>query len=132
MRLPPVCGRLMPVPMAETAQTAEEAIACVLMATADGAKPERGRTVMSWKQTGSSPATDAGAGILNGRSNNISFVATATNPCNCVIRIAGPRAIVPAGIVALRRVKLKEVTDVPATADALPRIDPESRQGLFG
>lgn len=120
MRLPLIAAILLPIlmPVAAAAQTAEEAIAYVFMGLADGARLERGRTLMTWKETGSSPATYEGVWILNGHPNSISFAVTATDLCNYVIRIAGPRTIVPGGSSLYARVELKKVTEISPMADA--------------
>jgi len=106
------------VPVAAAAQTAEEAIAYVFMGLADGARLERGKSLMTWKETNSSPATYEGVWTINGIVNNISFAVTATNACDYVVRIAGPPTIVPQGTSLYARVELKRVTDVAPLADA--------------
>ena len=105
-------------PVAAAAQTAEEAIAYVFMGLADGAKLERGKSLMTWKETSSSPATYEGVWTINGHVNNISFAVSATNDCDYVVRIAGPPTIVPHGTSLYARVELKKVTGVAPLADA--------------
>jgi hypothetical protein len=120
MRVVQLAAVLMPLilPVAAAAQTAEEAIAYVFMGLADGAKLERGKSLMTWRETGSSPATFDGVWTINGHANNISFAVTATNDCDYVVRIAGPPTIVPGGTSLYARVELKKITDVAPHADA--------------
>jgi len=110
------------LPVAAAAQTAEEAIAYVFLGLADGAKLERGMSSMTWKETGSSPATYDGVWTLKGRSNAISFAVTATNDCDYVVRIAGPPNIVPRGNSLYARIEMKKVTALAPHSDAV-RID---------
>jgi hypothetical protein len=124
MRLLRIAALLPPLllPVAAHAQTAEEAIAYVFLGLADGAKLERGTTSMTWKETGSSPATYDGVWTLKGRSNAISFAITATNDCDYIVRIAGPPNMVSHGGSLYARVELKKVTAIAPDSDA-ERID---------
>src|SRR5947209_14136711 len=102
-----VVGPLL-LPVAAAAQTPEEAIAYVFLGLADGAKLERGMSSMTWKETGSSPATYDGVWTRNGHANAISFVVTATNDCDYVVHIAGPPNIVHGGSALYARVEMKK------------------------
>src|SRR5258706_3262054 len=119
MRLLRFAAALLPffAPATVHAQTAEEAIAYVFMGLADGAKLERGKSTMTWKETGSSPATYEGVWTVNGHVNNISFAVTASNDCDYVVRIAGPPAIVPSGTSLYARVELKKVIGISPRSD---------------
>src|SRR5207253_4664657 len=120
MRVVQLAAVLIPlfVPVAAAAQTAEEAIAYVFLGLADGAKLERGKSQMAWKETGSSPATYDGVWTVNGHVNKISFAVTATSDCDYIVRIAGPPAIVPSGTSLYARVELKKVTTIAPHADS--------------
>jgi hypothetical protein len=120
MRMLPLTAILIPLfaPVAAAAQTAEEAVAYVFMGLADGAKLERGKSEMSWKETASSPATYDGVWTINGHANKISFAITATSDCDYIVRIAGPPGIVPSGNSLYARVELKKVTGIAPHADA--------------
>jgi hypothetical protein len=107
------------VPVAAQAQTAEEAIAYVFLGLADGAELDRGMSRMTWKETGSSPATYDGVWTRNGHSNAISFSVTATDACNYVVSIAGPPQVVPRGKSLYARVDLKKVTGIAPRSDAV-------------
>lgn len=124
MRLLWIAALLAPLflPVAAEAQTAEEAIAYVFLGLADGAKLERGMSSMTWKETGSSPATYDGVWTLKGRANAISFAVTATDDCDYVVRIAGPPTIVPHGSALYARVEMRKVTGIAPHPDA-ERID---------
>jgi hypothetical protein len=121
MRYLPLAVFLIPAFLsgAARARTAEEAIAYVFLGLADGAKLQRGMSSMTWKETGSSPATYDGVWMRNGRTTQISIAVTATNNCDYVVRIAGPPDLVPHGSALYARVEMKKVTSIVPRPDAV-------------
>lgn len=101
------------------AQTAEEAVAYVLMGLADGATLNRATTTFAWKELSASPASFEGDGNTGGKKYKIRFTVTALDDCTYDIVLEGPPNMVRMGKAEYAKVDLRKLDSASVGEHAL-------------
>jgi hypothetical protein len=104
-------------PVSASAQTAGEAVAYAFLGIGDGATLSRGKTTMSWKQTGIDPTTFEGDVHVGNKSGTLRFIVRGTDKCHYEITIEGPATFVPGTSRLYGRVSMGEITGVGVSDD---------------